>query len=74
VHQDSKFLHVNQEQVIWWLQSYRAWLGNNHRQILIPPQLPKPAKASEMENFEEDNQDKPEIGHSPPPFLFSIIS
>jgi len=52
----AKFLQVNQEQEVWWSQSYVAWL-DSHRQSLARPQLPKPAKTMEKDDFKEDNQD-----------------
>jgi len=53
----AKFLQVNQEQAVWWSESYIALLDNSHRQSLARLQLPKPAKTTEMDNLEEDNQD-----------------
>jgi len=53
----ANFLKVNQEQVVWWSQSYSAWLNNSHRGSPARPQLPEPAKTTEMDDFKEDNQD-----------------
>jgi len=49
---------VNQEQVVWWSQSYVAWLDNNQLLSPVRAQLPKVDKTADMDDFEEINQDR----------------
>jgi len=53
----ANYLQVNQEQAVWWSQSYVTWLHNSHRPSLVRPQLAELAETTEMEKFEEDNED-----------------
>jgi len=53
----ANYLQVNQEQVVWWSQSYVTWLHNSHRPSPARPQLSEPAETTEMEEFKEDNED-----------------
>jgi len=54
----ANFLQVNQEQTVWWSQSYFAWLDNNRLPSLVRPQLPEVDETTDMDDFEEGNQDR----------------
>jgi len=51
------FLELNQEQAVWWSQTYFAWLKNNGQPSLARTQVPNVNKTTDMDDFEEINQD-----------------
>jgi len=52
----ANFLELNQEQAVWWSQSYLAWLKNNRQPSLVRAQVPEVDKTTDMDDFEEINQ------------------
>jgi len=53
----ANFLQLNQEQVVWWSQSYVAWLDNDGQPSPVRAQLPEVDKTTDMDDFEEVDQD-----------------
>jgi len=53
----ANYLEVNQVQVVWWSQSYVAWCENDKRTSPMRAQVPKVEETTDMDNFEEINQD-----------------
>jgi len=53
----ANYLKVNQVQAVWWSQSYVAWRKNNKRTSLMRAQVPEVEEMTDMDNFEEINQD-----------------
>jgi len=53
----ANFLELNQEQAVWWSQTYLAWLENDGQPSPARTQVPNVDKTTDMNNFEEINQD-----------------